>query len=67
MEKVAVFPVPDCACAMTSDPRFESQRVSLQVKGVEIITLDNWHDRTLLNGRWSLEAIGVDSAKEFSF
>lgn len=26
MEKVAVFPVPDCACAMTSEPAESGQR-----------------------------------------
>lgn len=27
-------------------------------------TLDDWHDSTLLNSRWALETVGVDSAEE---
>lgn len=31
-----------------------------------LLTLDNGHDGALLNGRWTLETIGIDTAEELS-
>jgi hypothetical protein len=59
MEKVAVFPVPDWAWAMTSWP---GRQLGFEADGK--LTLDDGHDGALLDGRRALEAIGVDTAKE---
>jgi hypothetical protein len=65
MEKVAVLPVPDCACAMTSWP---GGRQYLWLcgdgGGVGKLTLDDGHDGALLDGGRALETVGVDSTEE---
>lgn len=60
MEKVAVFPVPDCACAITSWPTSQGQCFDLKFKA-ENLTFDNGHDGTLLNGRRALETVSIDT------
>jgi hypothetical protein len=62
MEKVAVLPVPDCACAMTSWPACVS--LGLLGRRAGKLTLDDGHDSALLDGRRALETVGVDSTEE---
>ena len=61
MEKVAVLPVPDWACAMTSDPVCFRQSVVIQGEECEGCTFDYWHDSPLLDSRWPFETISVDT------
>ena len=58
MEKVAVFPVPDCAWAMTSEPGKRGQRHEW-IGLYDPRTLDDRHDSALLDSRGALEAIGI--------
>src|SRR4051812_46739971 len=65
MEKVAVLPVPDWACAMTSCPGVHVNCLaSYGGEGVGQRTLDDGHDGALLDGRGALETVGVDSTEE---
>lgn len=65
MEKVAVLPVPDWACAITSWPSNQSNRIPRRrTQRWAKPTPDNGHDGALLNGRRPLETIGVDAAKQ---
>lgn len=70
MEKVAVFPVPDWAWAITSLPVSSMSGCALCVKDSRVehivLTLDDWHDSALLDSRWALETVGVDSAEELA-
>ncbi len=61
MEKVAVFPVPDWACAMTSRPL---EIMSYKRKSrlmIHKLTADNGQDGALLDGGWALKIVGVDT------
>lgn len=60
-ENVAVFPVPDCACAMTSDPAINVSKCDNDIGYSSENTFDDWHDSTLLDSRWALETIGIDT------
>src|SRR5882757_4553434 len=51
MEKVAVFPVPDWACAITSWPWGSVNHCHTMKELLSILTLDDWHDSALLNSR----------------
>jgi hypothetical protein len=70
MEKVAVLPVPDWACAITSLPKVCQSLVLSSGGGggggVGKLTLDDGHDGTLLDSRGALETVGVDSTEELS-
>jgi hypothetical protein len=66
MEKVAVLPVPDCACAMTSWPFGVSVFVVICCCEAGKLTLDDGHDGALLDSRRALETVGVDSTEELS-
>ena len=68
MEKVAVFPVPDWAWAITSLPCVCQSLVLLWCWWGIIgrLTLDDGHDGTLLDGRRALETVGVDTAEQLS-
>ena len=33
---------------------------------VPLLTLDDWHDSALLDSRWALETVGVDSTEELA-
>jgi hypothetical protein len=69
MEKVAVLPVPDCACAMTSCPGVYVNFLfcgGMAGGARQKRTLDDGHDGALLDGRGALETVGVDSTEELS-
>jgi hypothetical protein len=63
IEKVAVFPVPDWAWAITSWP-WLCQSLYCCGGAQGKLTLDDGHDGALLDSRRALETVGVDSAKE---
>lgn len=60
MEKVAVFPVPDWAWAITSWPE-GCVNTCRRMKLLSSLTLDDWHDSALLDSRRALETIGINT------
>ena len=62
MENVAVFPVPDWACAMTSWPsKMLGGNGTNDFKDFLELTLDDWHDSALLDSRRALKTVGIDT------
>jgi len=49
MEKVAVFPVPDCAWAITSLSSHKVRGALMHI-AIQLLTLDNGENGTSLNG-----------------
>jgi hypothetical protein len=61
MEKVAVLPVPDWACAMTSEPVIFCQCLSNVWESLRVRTLNDGDDGALLDRRGTFEAVRIDT------
>lgn len=51
---------------MTSEPEYRQNHDFFYFPREQNLvqpTLDDWHDSTLLDSRWALEAIGIDTYK----
>ena len=73
MQSAAVLPVADRASAMILFPLILSSAETLPraVCGASNIvltalTFNHWHDNALLNSRWALKPVHVDTAEELA-
>lgn len=66
IQKATVFPVLDCACAITLWPAWKYSQYSIPVMKKVAVTCNHRLDSTLLDSRGTLQAICIDSAEKIT-